>query len=237
MINSTIRKKNDNSTNEDPKTSFVFEMLLMLPDDLFCKIMKEATECNDFSGKLGKYTFWPDWDVKNIKEINNEKYVEPDLFIQFENFDVIIEAKRSDYGQNKDQWNGQLTAYYHSNSLNGMRREKVVYIAVGGNIGENNDEAYDLKCKRQKCKVYKTSWVELLHCAKDIIGEDDEPQIKRLVELYEKGCNDIFHVRDYKWFDSLLEHEVIRRKFNLSMDDFKGKIDRYAKKIYDLNNK
>jgi LPXTG-motif cell wall-anchored protein len=45
------------------------------------------------SGRLLSFDFWPHWDKTGT---DNTNYVEPDLFIKFDEFDVIIEAKVKD---------------------------------------------------------------------------------------------------------------------------------------------
>lgn len=94
MLHSTYHHK---ETNEDPKTSAVFENLMLLPDNVFWHLMRQScfsnTDMPITSGRLLSYDFWPHWDRTGT---DNTNYVEPDLFIRFEEFDVIIEAK---YGE------------------------------------------------------------------------------------------------------------------------------------------
>ncbi len=239
MIHSEIRKKNTNSNQEDPKTSFFFEMLLMLPDDLFWKVIKSATDCAENPGRLIDYKFWPKWDVTDIPEINtNDKFVEPDIFIQFENCDVIIEAKRGESGQYKGQWDKELTAYYYSQEKIKRQVKKIVFIAIGGNSGKTENQANDIrKGATAYCPVHKTSWIKLLHSAKSIDSDNnDKPQIKRLIELFEYGSNKLFHVRDFKWFDSL-KNKDFELGIEFKMKDFEPLVDSFAKGLYDKNNK
>lgn len=88
MIHSSYYHKD---THEDPKTSTVFESMLMLPDELFWKILRRACFNNDnlplVAGKIESYEFWPHWDPTKT---TNTNLVEPDLFIRFQLFDVII---------------------------------------------------------------------------------------------------------------------------------------------------
>ena len=103
MLHNTYAHK---YTYEDPKTSSVFENLMLLPDNVFWHILKSSCFYNERmlvnSGKLLSYEFWSHWDNTGT---DNNTYVEPDLFIRFEEFDVIIEAKYGDYGgQYLKQW-------------------------------------------------------------------------------------------------------------------------------------
>ena len=103
MLHSKYAHKN---SYEDPKTSAVFENLMLLPDNVFWHILKSSCFNNAKmqinSGRLVSYDFWPHWDNTGT---DNQSYVEPDLFISFEELDVIIEAKYGDYdGQGSSQW-------------------------------------------------------------------------------------------------------------------------------------
>ena len=96
MLHSTYHHK---ETIEDSKTSAVFENVMLLPDNVFWYILRQSCFSNDMMpihlGLLLSYEFWPHWDRTGT---DNTNYVEPDLFLEFELFDVIIEAKYGDYG-------------------------------------------------------------------------------------------------------------------------------------------
>lgn len=93
MLHSKYYKK---ETNEDKKTSAAFENLMLLPDNVFWPIFR--TSCFDApnlpfqSGKLISYDFWPHWDRTGTDHAN---YVEPDSFLEFEAFNVIIEGRQA----------------------------------------------------------------------------------------------------------------------------------------------
>ena len=86
MLHSKYPHKN---SYEDPKTSAVFENLMLLPDNVFWHILKSSCFNNAKmrinSGRLISYDFWPHWDNTGT---DNQSYVEPDLFISFEELDV-----------------------------------------------------------------------------------------------------------------------------------------------------
>lgn len=155
MLHSTYAHKN---TYEDPKTSSVFENLMLLPDDIFWHILKSACFYDKGmpvnAGKLVAYKFWPHWSAEGT---HNSSLVEPDLFLRFEEFDVIIEAKYGDSGgQYKPQWENELIAYdneYHDDG------KPVVFIAVGGNM---TVDTKIVEVQEQKHLIYKCSWLSLL---------------------------------------------------------------------------
>ena len=82
MLHSTYSHK---ETNEDPKTSAIFENLMLLPDNVFWHLLRLSCFSNDMmpvnSGTLLSYDFWPHWDRTGT---DNTNYVEPDLFLEFE---------------------------------------------------------------------------------------------------------------------------------------------------------
>lgn len=154
MLHSTYYHKN---TNEDPKTSAIFENLMLLPDNVFWYILR--CSCSDNSslptntGRLISYRFWPHWDKTNT---NNANYIEPDLFLEFEEFDIIIEAKYGDRsGQYRDQWEKEIIAYSNEYEL----KKEFVFIAVGGNISTKTEI---IKVKNHSITIYKCSWLSLL---------------------------------------------------------------------------
>ena len=154
MLHSTYHHK---ETNEDPKTSAVFENLMLLPDNVFWHILRQSCFSNDTmpinSGRLLSYDFWPHWDRTDT---DNKIYVEPDLFIRFELFDVIIEAKYSDTGgQYERQWKQEITAYHNEFG----NQKPFVFIAVGGNM---SILAETLSLKDERVCIYKCNWLSLL---------------------------------------------------------------------------
>ena len=160
MIHSLFFKK---ETNEDPKTSAVFENLILLPDTMFWSVLKQS--CFDSEsmpsncGSLQEYKFWPHWDPKGTMNTN---YVEPDVFFKFDEFDVIIEAKYGDFGGQKErQWRDEILAYHNEYSNN----KKLVFIAVGGFQTKHRVE---LMVNGVKVNVYKCSWQSILDSIEEL---------------------------------------------------------------------
>ena len=154
MLHSTYHHK---ETNEDPKTSAVFENLMLLPDNVFWHLLRQSCFSNDvmpvYSGQLLSYDFWPHWDRTGT---DNTNYVEPDLFLEFELFDVIIEAKYGDYGgQYQHQWQQKITAYHNEYG----DEKPFVFIAIGGN---QSIVAETISVKGEKVKIYKCNWLSIL---------------------------------------------------------------------------
>lgn len=210
MLHSKYAQK---ETYEDRKTSSVFENLMLLPDNVFWSILKTSCFFNNKilsnSGRLLFYNFWPHWDNTGT---DNSSYVEPDLFIRFEEFDVIIEAKYGDYGgQYLKQWNQELTAY---DNEYGKEEKPVIFIAVGGNMSMNVEE---ITIRGKKFQIFKCNWLSLLIATNKYKGELKKISVPdmnisatlRLLENIILAFN-INRVYNIDWFNSMaIEKNII----------------------------
>lgn len=181
MIFSTLHSKD---TNEDPKTSSIIGGLLLLPDQIFYKIVNRACAPNTLpvnNGSILSFEFWPHW----YDDTYNANFVEPDVIIHCEYRDIIIEAKYSETsGQYRDQWVKEIVAY---KKLYGNKKE-VSFIALGGNENYDTEEVEDVT-------VLKCSWTALLMAAISIksqferISYSDEhvAQTIRILKYIEKS--------------------------------------------------
>ena len=154
--------KHNKNTYEDPKTSIIFENLMLLPDDVFWQMILRSAANKGIlqkdSGFLREFQFWPHWESQGKYDTGNSCFVEPDVFFRFENFDVIVEAKYSDcVGQFLQERSREFTAY-----LNVYEEDKkdVYLLAVGGNDSSCKEDP--IVIDRKKCPIIKFSWVEIL---------------------------------------------------------------------------
>lgn len=165
MIHSFSKIKTDGNFNEDFKTHETLGLLQYLPANLFWNILRESIVYNDnvpcSAGEILKVDFWVKW--YNVKKTNAERrYIEPDVFIRFENFDCIIEVKKTEVvGQHRDQWYDQILAYRDEYPEN----NKLIYIALGGNRDFNKNHKDDYS------EVYKASWRRLLRALHRVLDE------------------------------------------------------------------
>jgi hypothetical protein len=97
LISALQQGKHSVDKKEDVRTSMFFDMLLLLADNLIWTIIRKACynrkDLPDDAGKLDREdrtAFWPSWDSKNT---DNDVRVEPDVFLSFDKFDLIVEAK------------------------------------------------------------------------------------------------------------------------------------------------
>jgi len=214
MLHSTYFHK---ETYEDPKTSAVFENLLLLPDNVFWHILRQSCYSHEDlptnPGKLLSFDFWPHWDSKGT---NNSKYVEPDLFIRFENLDVIIEAKvGSSEGQYKQQWQREILAYLNMNN----EKNNYVFIAVGGNLSVLSET---ILIKKKHVKIYKCNWLSLLINVNRYENELESisfPDMnisatKRLLNNIILAFN-IHQVYNIEWFNTMARVQTIIHKASI----------------------
>ena len=136
MIHARIKHK---SGAEDERTALIFGPLLYLPANTLWQILRSSCFDNESmpqkGGELLHYEFWPNYN--KTEHTSNESYVEPDLLLEFEYFNLLVEIKRKDgqtHGENKP----------------------LLLIALGGNT---SPEAFHTPLGR----IYKSSWNSLLN--------------------------------------------------------------------------
>ncbi|MBE7646760.1 hypothetical protein F7644_12295 [Tenacibaculum finnmarkense genomovar ulcerans] len=131
-----------------------------LPSNLFWDIIKKAcidsNNLADISGELENINFWPKWNSTDTKNTN---YVEPDVFVSFTNFDIILEIKpNEDSGQYEEQWSNQLISY---NNEFEESNKNLYYITLGGNT-EKSNESITVGPKNIKYTINKCNWMGVL---------------------------------------------------------------------------
>lgn len=203
MIHYYIQKRElpPSEIYEDMKTSAVFEILSLLPPEKMWNIFREASELpTDIQSptSLKDVMFWP--HLEGIEGTYHSRFVEPDVIFQFDNVDVIIEAKRNDSNpQDPKQWNSELEAY-KKESYPG-KKKKVYLIAVDGNGGKNGKSA-------ENEEVYQTSWRRLCSA---VYNQNNKG---RIIDLLLKA----FEVLGINSYSPLSEF----------ISEFKFKLDRYS---------
>lgn len=218
MIYSTLHNK---YTNEDPKTSVVFENLMLLPDNVFWDILKTAAANKNIlpenAGKLyNNFWFWPKWDPNSKYDTGNSNYVEPDVFFRFENIDVIVEAKYSDnIGQYRGEWEREFKAYLNMYEDDG---KEVVLLAVGGNPTYETER--EMKVGEHKCMIVKYSWANLINAVLNFekkelgnITNENQSSMARIVQNVRNG----FHNMGIYEYNKKMELQGLRNLFTLGI--------------------
>lgn len=155
------------SAKEDTLTASVFGHLLHLPIETFWSILRRACNGHELPEHCGEPLLidpWPKWSPEGT---DNSRYIEPDLFLRFEDFDLIIEAKRWDGGmQSHSQWRNQLISYHHVHGAETEERT-LHYLALGGlwkSECESLDYQVEIEGERvdKKCLISKARWLGIL---------------------------------------------------------------------------
>lgn len=215
MIQALLHHKSHIGLIEDEKTSMIIGTLLHLPTTLMLEIISDALgrDSSVLSNKTEEYLqkmpeFWPHWFTDRT---SNGHYVEPDVFISFKSFDLIIEVKRNDdkTSQYSDQLKKELIAY---EDKYGKENKEVYLIALGGNVD-------DIKSidKKMRDKILICSWSNLLYSI-----EREKRIVQEVVQEYGaiyrtlSDCKDAFDVFGYAtgWLYELcdLEYKPINRE-------------------------
>lgn len=126
--------------NEDFLTAAVFSRLLYMPSEVLSRILLRDVDVR--LGAITESAFWPKWTVQSTSA--EARNVEPDLYIQSEGLDLIVEAKRYDdpVCQEPDQWAREWAAWHQSDYFDPQKA--VLLLAIGG-LGTS--EASNAKAK------------------------------------------------------------------------------------------
>lgn len=141
---------------EDHLTAAVFARLSYLPTEVFWLVLSRALDQAPTpfkkQPKLERITFWPAYSHKHAS------YVEPDVLLEFDDFDVIVEAKRFDNSepQSRRQLQAEIDGYKRDHSS-----DKLVYcMLVSGYV---QDDVHEVE---GAAGLLKTNWLELRHAAR-----------------------------------------------------------------------
>ena len=207
LLNNKLKStfKNDSfKPSEDSKTSSVFGLIQYLPAQTMWDLLRQSCGDNHMlikeSGRLQDIKFWPRWSAEG-NEITNSNYVEPDVFCEFEKFDLIIEAKKDDgSGQYEQQWENEINAYLNEYSNN----EKIlVFIAMGGNETLTH---HKICLNAREYPMYHASWQNLLE---NIVkfkngncNNEENRILSDIISAFEKHGH-----FSLKWLETLFEHK------------------------------
>jgi len=224
MISSTLQNKCNPTLKEDTLTSSVFDLLKYLPADLFWSILKQSLYQDilpKHSGEIQSYQFWARWSTVNITEVSNAHFIEPDLFIQFSDFDIILEAKRYDENQQStEQRTKQILTYFEefSGELTGR---KLYFIEVGG-LHDKTSETITLK--ERDILIARTDWSSILNVVCTMKSQWD-----KIAHFSHQGAS---YVRIFNDLIALIErHGFFKQLWLCELLDYKNE----HKFTYDAN--
>ncbi|MCD8438721.1 hypothetical protein [Tenacibaculum finnmarkense] len=203
---------------EDSLTSAVFDLLKYLPTDLFWHILRQGLHQDNlpsYCGEVLEMEYWAKWNAQGKYKTRNKLYVEPDLFMRFKDFDLIIEAKRYNINQqNPEQLQDEIRAY-----LNEYEDDnKTLYLLqVGGLI--NNCKEHFIEVEHLKILQSKTDWSSLLKSINTIYKgflKQNIPNQKPTILLLEDIINSFsihgFHQK--KWLKNCAIYNINTKAIN-----------------------
>lgn len=205
-------------TIEDSLTSTVFDNLKHLPTEIIWRILHNSLLYGNLptlSGEIEYIGFWENW---NPEGTHNTVKIEPDVFIRFQNLDLIIEAKRYNENQQKfQQMQDQLIAYCNEFYDDG---KDIYYYQLGGLNEEVHQDKHNIKDKNKQATIIKGNWSSLLD---SVISEKKHLTLVNLsyVKTYIRILEDIIFGMELhqfyrkKWMDKL-------SKLKIELVDFNG---------------
>lgn len=202
------------SNKEDSCTSSVFGLLQYLPDELFLSILKEScgnlASFPDDIGRIQEVLFWKKFYSAHLPRVQ-QKYVEPDVIIETENYSIIIEAKKYDGIRQQDfgQWEREILVVedYH-------KRKKItkgiIFIAVGG---ADHSKARNCKLTNflKKHQLYITSWISLSDAIhKAIVKISDQEELNHQLRLLKDADKALKHFGHFKtiWLNTIAPYRI-----------------------------
>ncbi len=189
---------------EDSLTSTVFDLLKYLPNEIFWSILTKSLyhqKLPKISGEILEFTFWAKW---NANKTDNSRYIEPDLFIRFQEFDLIIEAKRYNENQQKGgQISNEIQSYFNEY---GEENKDLYFIQLGGLL--DLEEVQDCFLNNKKVVICKSDWTKLLDqivMEKNKLHNLDYAQTNSYKRIFDDLIKGFEMHSFYKkiWFDSI----------------------------------
>lgn len=152
MISYILNKKGKTTLCEDSLTSSIFDLLKYLPIEQFWRILKNALYTDKLPytpGDIQDIVFWDKWNPSGTR---NTRFIEPDVFMRFYDFDLILEAKRrNEKQQDLEQNADQIISYYNSFEEDNKR---LYYVQVAGLFDK-------IDIQHPKAIILKTDWSKL----------------------------------------------------------------------------
>ena len=210
---------------EDTLTSSVIGLLQYLPDDLFWGILRSGCGASSetLPESIGVIRNVHFWERLSAEGTHNSHSVEPDVWIETDTCDVIIEAKKSDSAldnaQYYSQWFNEIVALKNNNE--GHEEKELLFLAIGGN-NTLQDQVIDVNGSMQI--IHTGSWFDLLGGVlhlRERLGREQSfgENVLRVLDdvVTAIGYHSIVHTI---WFDSLRTIELKLEAFTIISRDW-----------------
>lgn len=192
---------------EDTLTSSVLGLMQYLPEEVFWAILKGACGHStkglpEHIGVIKEFHFWERFDATGTK---NSTVVEPDVWIETDDFDIILEAKRSDdsadNSQYEDQWANQIIAL--NNSYGDVPPKPLIYMAIGGNDSLRDTS---VSVDGTEYAIHTASWYNLLNVVLNMIRDNELDNRRNCIRRILKDIVQALQVHRFvktTWLDSM----------------------------------
>ncbi|MDK2846346.1 MAG: hypothetical protein PWR18_948 [Synergistales bacterium] len=164
MLHAFVKGKVSFDICEDSLTAAVISRMAYLPSEMIWRLIRGNEDfLPTFSGVLENIEFWPIWS-----SLDQRSYCEPDVILEFENIDVIVEAKREDtYLQNYEQLANELRYYFAQRE--GSKKPVLLWALGGmGRQVEKISEYSRLSSPGNSVYFAATSWLQLFNRIKKL---------------------------------------------------------------------
>jgi hypothetical protein len=173
VLNNKHKRDGNFSICEDTLTSSIFGRLIYLPN--IWDIIRSSIYHNKDLPKqafLQSVDFWPKW---SSEKTSNATFVEPDILLRFEKFDLIVEAKRWDEKQQSvSQWENECQAYFNEYE---SENKDLHFLALGGLHTEKN-ATVEIEGK-ESVRIYKARWSNILEFVKKLEDKGNATFLER----------------------------------------------------------
>lgn len=148
---------------EDTLTSSVVGLLQYLPDDLFWLVLRGScgTSSETLPKSVGAIINVHFWERLSAEGTHNSKIVEPDVWIETDKYDIIIEAKKTDSAadnaQSFYQWYNEIVAL--NNYYERPEERELIFLAIGGN---DTLKDQDVSVNGYTQTIHAASWFDML---------------------------------------------------------------------------
>ena len=157
-------------------------------------------------GAIQKVLFWEKFSSDHISNIN-QKYVEPDVIIEAENYSIVIEAKKYDgfSQQYEKQWKQEILVVedWHEQERN---EKGIIFIAIGGTDYSRDKEAL---VGDKSYPIHIASWIGLSDAITKVLDKMSKPEspteILNLIRLLKDAVKALEHFGHFRtiWLNTL----------------------------------
>lgn len=163
----SIRWKTLFNQYEDLLTAAFWGRVAYFSPDILNRFISLLLHAKEPPGEFETLTFWPTFDL-------NGANVEPDVLIEFEKLDILIEVKPpTGGGQYYDQWQREIDSYKQSN-----KDKKLIFLALGNN--HRDQKTWRESLQTEKTRIISAEWKDVRDCLLALMAFADNKD-KRII--------------------------------------------------------